>query len=105
MLVTAVWPKMNLAEQQYAQQLIAFSKFVPQVIFSLIMFRLAFIAQKQTYDKVAYATDLVAPSATTPEGVIAIRGVSTATRCDICHQADKFDATTGYCSRCQLHTC
>jgi ABC-type polysaccharide/polyol phosphate export permease len=33
-------------------------------------------------------------------GGLQLKGESLPTRCDICHQADCFDAETNYCSRC-----
>jgi peroxiredoxin len=39
-----------------------------------------------------------------PNAGLAIKEVSRAERCDICHKTDEFNYPTGYCRRCQTYT-
>lgn len=76
---------------------------IPTIASSLALLYLA-LRTKQTYSKYAYPAPNFSPEPLSAEGAIAIRGVSKAERCDICHQVDKFNFETGYCQRCNAKT-
>jgi hypothetical protein len=40
----------------------------------------------------------------TPQGTFEVKDAGQAVRCEICHQSDAFDASTGLCSRCHYQT-
>ncbi|KAF0220956.1 MAG: hypothetical protein FD167_5051, partial [bacterium] len=80
----------------------AFWYLVPQVLISLLLYEIAFVMQRQKYQKQVYAIEPVTPS--NYAGKMAVVKVLKAERCDICHQTDLFDIESGYCSRCQQKT-
>lgn len=84
---------------------IAAWRMAPQIFFSCLLFALAFVEThtKQVYEKTAYY-GMPQENMAAHEGALAIKGVSKAERCDICHQNDMFNTDTGFCTRCQRHT-
>jgi hypothetical protein len=39
-----------------------------------------------------------------PDAKFAVQFTGNARRCEVCHHADKFEAETGFCHRCNHHT-
>ncbi len=76
----------------------------PAAVLSMLMIGLSLQNQKQIYSKFSYTGNTNYSPEPFAEGVMAIKGISKAERCDICHQTDKFDLETGYCHRCQTKT-
>ncbi len=78
---------------------------IPSTLFSAVMVKMSLSNQSQTYTKYAYPVannknDEGFQAAST----IAIRTVSKAERCDVCHKVDQFNLDTGYCLRCKTTT-
>ncbi|MFY9223174.1 MAG: TlpA disulfide reductase family protein [Blastocatellia bacterium] len=96
----------SISQAQWDQGLLRTLFFViPNTVFSAVMVKMSLSNQSQSYTKYAYPVannkdDEGFQAAST----IAIRTVSKAERCDVCHKVDQFNLDTGYCLRCKTTT-
>jgi peroxiredoxin len=74
---------------------------LPQLLVSVLLAQLSLVIKRQKFQ---YPVNVMPSMIENNVGLIAVKGVSKAERCDVCHQADQFNVDTGYCQRCAINT-
>jgi peroxiredoxin len=73
---------------------------LPQLLVSILLAQLSLVIKRQKFRYPITLPLMVENNS----GQLAVKGVSKAERCDVCHQADQFNVETGDCYRCLVKT-